>query len=105
MRDKLPASILHRKKAGFDIPTHDWFRGVLRGLLMETLSPAAVKAARVFDAHEVQALISDHMERRTNAGYQLWGLLTLFQWMKRWGIEVPPPEESSSVPDRVFATN
>ena len=28
MRGKLPECVLRRKKSGFDIPTHDWFRGV-----------------------------------------------------------------------------
>jgi hypothetical protein len=28
------------------------------------------------------------MERRINAGYHLWGLLTLFLWMKRWKVEL-----------------
>lgn len=106
MRDKLPASILNRRKTGFDIPTHDWFRGPLRALLLETLSPETVAATGIFDARAVQSLISDHMERRINAGYQLWGLLTLFLWMKRWGIEIPPPGEAASgMPDRVLATN
>ena len=27
MRGKLPETVLKRKKTGFDIPTHDWFRG------------------------------------------------------------------------------
>jgi asparagine synthase (glutamine-hydrolysing) len=27
------------------------------------------------------------MERRANLGYHLWGLLTLFLWLKRWKIE------------------
>src|SRR5882724_8133873 len=44
MRGKLPESILNRKKSGFDIPTHDWFRGPLRGLLHDTLSPDAIAA-------------------------------------------------------------
>ncbi len=26
MRDKLPQAVLTRKKEGFDIPAHDWFR-------------------------------------------------------------------------------
>jgi asparagine synthase (glutamine-hydrolysing) len=37
----------------------------------------------------VQDLIDDHLERRVNAGYHLWGLLTLFLWMDRWGIRLP----------------
>src|SRR6185369_1427705 len=38
MRGKLPECVLTRAKTGFDIPTHDWFRGPLRPLLMDTLS-------------------------------------------------------------------
>src|SRR5262249_18704406 len=96
MRGKLPQSVLERKKTGFDIPAHDWFRGVLRGLLMDTLSAATVKATGIFEARAIQALIRDHMERRINVGYHLWGLLTLFLWMKRWKVEVHPPTEAVS---------
>jgi asparagine synthase (glutamine-hydrolysing) len=95
MRGKLPEGILNRKKTGFDIPTHDWFRGILRNLLTDTLSPSAVAATGVFDVRAVQSLIGDHMERRVNVGYHLWGLLTLFLWMRRWRVEVPRLEDSS----------
>ena len=104
MRGKLPESVLTRKKTGFDIPTHDWFRGTLRGLLAETLSREAITATGIFDADAIQTLIRDHMERRVNVGYHLWGLLTLFLWMKRWKVEVAPPEQAArAVPARVFA--
>ena len=89
MRGKLPEAVLRRKKTGFDIPAHDWFRGVLRPLLMDTLTTEAIDATGVFDARGIHSLIADHMERRVNAGYQLWGLLTLFLWMKRWRVEAP----------------
>jgi asparagine synthase (glutamine-hydrolysing) len=90
MRGKLPEAVIKRGKTGFDIPTHDWFRGTLRPLLMDTVTPEAVRATGIFDAQAVESLIRDHMERRINAGYHLWGLLTLFLWMKRWKVEVPP---------------
>jgi len=104
MRGKLPDFILDRAKSGFDIPTHDWFRGVLRPLVTETLSPAAVAATGIFDSGEMARLIRDHMERRTNAGYHLWGLLTLFLWMKKWKVDVRPPAESAQAA-RVLATS
>jgi asparagine synthase (glutamine-hydrolysing) len=94
MRGKLPEAVLKRGKTGFDIPAHDWFRGPLRALLIETLTPEAVRATGIFDAKAIQSLISDHMERRINAGYHLWGLLTLFLWMKRWKVEIPPFRET-----------
>ncbi len=87
MRGRLPKRVVTRAKTGFDIPTHDWFRGPLRQLLLDTLTPEAVQATGIFDTREIQALIRDHMSRRINAGYHLWGLLTLFLWMKRWRVE------------------
>jgi asparagine synthase (glutamine-hydrolysing) len=95
MKDKLPASILNRSKKGFDIPTHDWFRGFLRPLLMDTVTPDAVRYSGIFAADATDSLIRDHMERRINAGYHLWGLMTLFLWLKRWNIEMAPQEEPS----------
>ena len=81
--------------SGFDIPAHDWFRGTLRGLLLDTLSEEAVGATGIFDAGAIHRLIRDHMERRINIGYHLWGLVTLFLWMKRWKVEIRPPAKDS----------
>jgi hypothetical protein len=64
-----------------------WFRGPLRELLLETVTTRAVRDAGIFDPEAVRTLIGDHMERRANLGYHLWGLLTLFLWLKRWKIE------------------
>ena len=38
MRDKLPATILNRRKAGLDVPAHEWFRGPLLPLFDDTLN-------------------------------------------------------------------
>ena len=94
MRGKLPRVVIERKKTGFDIPAHDWFRGSLRALLLDTLTPRAVADAGVFQAPEIETLIQDHLDRRINAGYHLWGLTTLFLWMKRWKVEAAPRETS-----------
>lgn len=97
MKGKLPECVLTRKKTGFDIPTHDWFRGVLCPLLMDTLQTETIEATGVFSAAGIHALVRDHMERRVNVGYHLWGLLTLFLWMKRWKVEALPSEETIPV--------
>jgi asparagine synthase (glutamine-hydrolysing) len=102
MRGKLPASVLNRKKTGFDIPTHDWFRGPLRSLLTDTLTKDAIDATGIFCSRAIHTLIRDHMERRINVGYHLWGLLTLFLWMKRWKVETLPSAEAAQ--PRVLAT-
>jgi len=87
MRDKLPAAVLNRPKQGFDIPTHHWFRTILKPLLLDTLSPAKVKATGLFNDTVFAETIQRHLDRKANLGYHLWGLLTLFLWMKRWNIQ------------------
>jgi asparagine synthase (glutamine-hydrolysing) len=89
MRDKLPAAILARKKEGFDIPAHEWLRGPLRPLLLETVNRAALEKIGVFRAPAVEAVIRSHLERRANLGYHLWGLLILFLWIARWNVQAP----------------
>jgi asparagine synthase (glutamine-hydrolysing) len=104
MSGKLPETILHRRKAGLDIPAHEWFRGPLYGLVRETLRPETVRRTALFDPRVTEKLIVDHKEKRTNAGYQLWGLMTLFLWLKRWDIEVAPHEEQPGrTPAEAFA--
>jgi asparagine synthase (glutamine-hydrolysing) len=87
MKGKLPPAILRRKKVGFDIPAHDWFRGVLKPLLLDTLTEQSVRDSQIFRWEGVQAVIKRHMERRESYGYHLWGLLILFLWIKRWNIQ------------------
>jgi asparagine synthase (glutamine-hydrolysing) len=87
MKSKLPASVIQRPKNGLDIPTHDWLRGPLRSFLKDTLSPDAVKRTGLFRPEAIEQAIRDHMERRANLGFHLWGLMILFLWMKRWNIQ------------------
>jgi len=105
MKDKLPPGIVNRKKVGLDIPTHDWFRGVLKPLLLDTVTEPAVKQTGIFRWQGIQTLIKRHLERRENLGYHLWGLLTLFLWIKRWNIQPrSEPPATSNRRARVTAT-
>jgi asparagine synthase (glutamine-hydrolysing) len=86
MEGKLPQSVLHGPKIGFDIPVHDWFRSVLQPMLMETLSESNIRATGLFRWNTVERLLNDHLERRANLGYHLWGLMVLLLWMKQWNV-------------------
>jgi asparagine synthase (glutamine-hydrolysing) len=90
MRDKLPQSILKRKKVGFDIPAHQWLRGSLRPLLLDTLKEGLSEHADLFRADTIENYLRLHLERRANLGYHLWGLMILFLWMKQWRIQSTP---------------
>jgi asparagine synthase (glutamine-hydrolysing) len=86
-KDKLPASILEGKKTGFDIPAHEWLRGPLRGMLVDTLREGLSEYRELFHGEIIEGFLNRHLDRRTNAGYHLWGLMILFQWMKKWRIQ------------------
>ena len=95
MRDRLPRSVLARPKEGLDIPAHHWLRTTLRPLLLDTLNQRSVLESGIFSWPAIDAVLRAHLERRANLGYHLWGLLVLFLWMKRWGIE--PPSQAGEI--------
>ena len=86
MKDKLPPAILSRKKVGFDIPAHEWLRGPLRPLLQEMLAIAASDYGDLFHKKFLESRVQQHLDRRANLGYHLWGLTILLLWMKKWNI-------------------
>jgi len=97
MKGKLPASILSRKKIGFDIPAHDWLRGPLRPLLVDTLTDGASEHSSLFRPGVIQTYLKHHLERRANVGYHLWGLMVLFLWMKKWRIQATSAEPAKEL--------
>jgi asparagine synthase (glutamine-hydrolysing) len=97
VRRKLPAEILARPKEGLDIPAHEWLRGPLRPLLLETLGEESVRLAGVFSPAAIQTLVERHLSRQANLGYHLWGLVTLHLWMRRWGIQANVKDEAGSL--------
>jgi asparagine synthase (glutamine-hydrolysing) len=86
MKDSLPPAVLRRPKVGFDIPIHEWFRGILRPLLLDTLTQRAIEQSGILRWPAVNQLIQEHLDRKANWGYHLWGLMTLVLWMKRWNV-------------------
>ena len=105
MKDKLPKEIMRRPKIGFDIPVHDWLRTALCPLLLDTISEDAVRSSGLFHWTGVEKILADHLERRANLGYHLWGLMILLLWMKEWKIAPPLPAEemdNSEVPALVL---
>ena len=104
MKDKLAAPVLQHKKIGLDIPTHEWLRGPLRPMLMEVLRNGAIEHPELFHAGALETLMQQHFERRVNIGYQLWGLLILFQWMKKWNIQSQPIYKTTAAAAGVLAS-
>jgi len=80
MKNKLPSQTIRRPKAGFNVPVGAWLRGPLRGLLLDALEEGSLRRMDVFDTKAVHSLLDEHMQRRVDRGYELWGLLTFCVW-------------------------
>lgn len=87
MKGRLPSAVLNRGKVGFDIPAHEWLRGVLRPLLVDTLASVPSEFPGLFRPSAIETRLRDHLDRRANLGYHLWGLMILLLWMKKWRIQ------------------
>ena len=73
MLPKLPVSVIERKKDGFDIPAHEWFRGPLRPMLLETLEAAEAEHSDLFHFAAIRGYTQLHLERKINVGYHSVG--------------------------------
>ena len=82
--DLLPADLVRRRKQGFSPPFSAWARGPLRGVVVDALSPARVRAAGVLDADAVQQMLRGHLDGREDRGRALWTVLSLQCWAERW---------------------
>lgn len=83
-RDLLPGEIRARSKMGFGVPLAAWFRGDLKPLLLETLSPRRVAERGWFRPDAVRRLVDAHLSGRAAHGYRLWALLFLEAWAERF---------------------
>jgi len=87
----LPEDILHRRKQGFSPPFSAWARGPLRGLVLDSLSQARLRAAGVLDPVATQALVRSHLDGGDDRGRTLWTLLSLQHWAEHWLVRGSAP--------------
>jgi hypothetical protein len=74
VRDKTPAELLGRKKAGFVLPLADWFRGPLRQRLHDTVLGPALAETGLFDMRFAAALAAQHQSGAFDRSAALWTL-------------------------------
>ena len=84
MKNRLPSPVLSRRKAGFNIPLGQWLRGDLRAMTCDLLAPDSVRKQGMFNEDVVEHIVDDHLKGRRDNGYQIWGLLVLMIWWRRF---------------------
>jgi asparagine synthase (glutamine-hydrolysing) len=82
MQNKLPPEIVGRRKKGFGIPVAKWFRGELRGLMLETLSASRIRGQGIFNPVEITRLVDEHLRGTKDHRKQLWTLFIFQLWFE-----------------------
>jgi asparagine synthase (glutamine-hydrolysing) len=84
MKDLLPASVLRKKKMGFNPPLPEWISKELKPLIASLLSAEAIERRGMFRPEGVKQLIQDHFEGRRDNAIKIWGLLMLEVWYQMY---------------------
>lgn len=81
---RLPPEILARGKKGFGIPLAKWLRGGLREMVEDLLSERALREGGLLRPEPVRALVREHMRGARDNRKELWTLICLCHWQRRW---------------------
>jgi asparagine synthase (glutamine-hydrolysing) len=80
----LPAGILNRRKMGFGLPIASWFRRELTDYVRDVLGGRRTRQRGLVDPGAVSALLDEHQRGGRDRSSQLWALLALEEWARRW---------------------
>ena len=100
MRDVLPPGIADRPKKGFGIPIAEWFKGPLRGPLLDELSRERLSRQGLFEPREVERLLREHLSGQADHRKPLWTLFVFQLWHRNFVDRA----RGSSPPAPVFAS-
>ncbi len=79
-QQRLPGDIIGRAKRGFNAPVSRWFSGPLADLGREATSPRIL--GEWFEPAAIRRLWDDHLARKRDYGFKLFGLVCLGLWME-----------------------
>ncbi len=80
----IPRENVYRKKMGFALPVGEWFRNELKGFLSEAILAPKALSRGYFRPGVVKGMIGQHVLRQKDYTNQLWALLMLELWHRRF---------------------
>jgi asparagine synthase (glutamine-hydrolysing) len=96
----LPAQIINRPKQGFPIPIERWLQVEVRSLMQDMLSKRSIESRGLLNAKYVDQLVTQHLSGYADHSTQLWGLISLEMWFRRF-IDSSPSDnrpQNGSIP-------
>ena len=80
----IPKEIMERPKMGFGIPIEAWMKAELKELVKEHLSKESLRHHQLFNVTEVQGMLNEFFNGRTEKYVKIWYLLMFQMWYKQW---------------------
>jgi asparagine synthase (glutamine-hydrolysing) len=76
--DRLPSSVWKRRKQGFAVPIHQWFRESLGDRFRESIE----SSPGVISQNMALKLLKEHQEGKRDNGYRLWMMFAYLAFLK-----------------------
>ena len=83
LRKYVPDALMAQTKKGFGVPIDAWLRGPLRDWAEHLLEPKRL-ARSGLDVKLIRNTWQEHLTRRGNWQYPIWGVLMFEAWRDRW---------------------
>lgn len=84
IKNLVPSENIYRRKMGFGVPVGIWLKNELKGLLVQTLLSEKSLKRGYFNPDFLKTIVGAHLEDKADYTYQLWALLMLELWHKRF---------------------
>jgi asparagine synthase (glutamine-hydrolysing) len=69
---------------GFSVPIGEWFRGEWRSWVSSALLDGALTRRQIFNRHELQTIVCEHVSGKRNRETIIWNLLMLNLWLEQY---------------------
>jgi asparagine synthase (glutamine-hydrolysing) len=83
-KELIPQRIRKRPKVGFRVPVNEWFRGEMRGFLLDHLAGSSSLTRPYYNASVLDGVMDEHLKGRQNHEKLLWMLLNLEIWHRTY---------------------
>ena len=84
MANRLPGTVINKKKEGFSVPVKHWLCNELQPMMTDLLSADVIRKRGYFRPECVARWISEHMQKRANHSHRLWALMILEMWQRQF---------------------
>lgn len=84
MNNKLPDSILNKRKQGFTMPLKHWSRKELKDIFAEKLSESNLNRIGHINPAYANKLLTSHMDRTADNHRKLWAILSFVMWHENY---------------------